>query len=334
MSWLEFGPEPLGSPTVARRPDRPTRTASVLGLGGALPPTALANAPIEARLGVDPGWIEQRTGITSRRHLMLGESLVDLAAEAAQRALDDAGLLAGDIDQVVAATTGSDEILPNLAPLVATKLGMRGTAAYDIGAACTGFVTAISAAAGAIESGRADRVLVLGADAMARWTDPDDGVTAALFADGAGALILGAGGDGDVGPVQLYSDGDLGDLVWISRAEGKILMDGHGTYRHAVSGMRDATYAAVEAAGLTVDEIDLFVYHQANRRILASLTERLGVDPGLVVDAIGGLGNTSAASLPLALVQAQAEGQLRPGARVLLGAAGSGFCWGAGVVTW
>lgn len=330
--WLEFGPEPV-SAAVATRPQ--TRTASVLGLGGALPPTAVPNPPIEDRLGVEPGWIEQRTGITSRRHLVGDETLVDLTAEAARAAMDDAGVAPNEIDLVVAATTGSDEILPNLAPAVAAALGMtHQPAAYDIGAACTGFVSAISSAAATIESGRAERVLVIGADAMARWTDPDDGPTAALFGDGAGAIVLGAGGEGEVGPVKLFSDGDLGELVWIDRAEGKILMDGHGTYRHAVSGMRDATFSAIEAAGLAVEDIDLFVYHQANRRILASLTDRLGVDPSIVVDAISEMGNTSAATLPLALVQAQAAGQLRPGARVLLGAAGSGFCWGAGVVTW
>ena len=275
MPWLEFGPDQRPSAPVATRV---TRTASVLGLGTALPPTIVPNAVIEQRLGVEDGWIERRTGIRNRRQLAPGETLVRLAAEAAERALADANVAAAEIDLVVAATTASDDLLPNLAPLVAAELGMIGVGAYDVGAACTGFVTALSSAAGSIESGRSDRVLVIGADAMLRITDPDSRVTAALFADGAGAVVLGAGGDGEIGPVALHSDGTLRDLVFVPR-NATIEMDGAGTYRHAVTSMRDATIEAVELAGLQLADIDLFVYHQANRRILVSLTERLRVAP-------------------------------------------------------
>jgi 3-oxoacyl-[acyl-carrier-protein] synthase-3 len=329
MSWLEFGPEPL---VATARPA--LRRASVLGLGAAVPEGAVANAVIEDRLGVEAGWIERRTGIQSRRVLADGETLVGLTTEACQNALDDANITATDIDLVVAATTGSDELLPNLAPMVATALGMGAVAAYDVGAACTGFVAAMNVASGAVESGRANRVLVIGADAMNRWADPDDRVCAALFGDGAGALILGADGTGEVGPMLLHSDGALSELVWLSRDEPFITMDGQGTYRKAVTSMHDATHEAVAAAGLRIEDVDLFVYHQANRRILASLTERLGVDSGRVVDAISQIGNTSAASLPLALSQARRDGSLNAGDCVLLGAAGAGFCWGAGVLTW
>ena len=320
--------------TSAPLPDtRPVITAGVVGLGTALPPTVVENVDIEARIGVEPGWIEQRTGILRRRALAPGETLADLSLSAATAALGDAGVDPHEIDLIVAATTGSDEIIPNLAPAVAGLLGIS-VAAYDVGAACTGFVAGMVAAAGAVESGRAKTVLLLGADAMRRWTDPDEGSTAALFGDGAGAVVLRANAAGCVGAINLGCDGEAWDAVWIDRDRSTLLMDGHQTYRRAVSGMRAATELALEEARLAAEEIDLFVYHQANRRILESLRSRLGVPADRVVDAIAEVGNTSAASLPLALAHARADGRLRPGARVLFGAAGSGFCFGAGTLTW
>ncbi|MDQ8043748.1 MAG: beta-ketoacyl-ACP synthase 3 [Solirubrobacteraceae bacterium] len=331
MSWLEFGPEPLATLT----PPRPRlRTASILGVGTALPSTVVGNAEIEARLGVEEGWIEPRTGVRERRHLAGGESLSMLAAEAARAALADAGMKACTVDLIVAATTGADDILPNLAPLVAAQLGSGHPGAYDLGAACTGFLAAVSSASAVIEAGRADIALVIGADAMSRFTDPDDPGTAPIFGDGAGAVVLGVDGMGSVGPVVLRADGDAAGLVSIPRATAQVHMDGLATYRRAVTSMHDVTLEALEAADLRVDDIDLFVYHQANRRILASVTDRLGVDPARVVDAIDTVGNTNAASLPLALAAARADGRLTSGSRVLLGACGAGFCWGAGVLTW
>lgn len=334
MSWLEFGPEPLLAPCPPA-PQRARLHAAVLGLGTALPATVVANATIQDRLGVEGDWIERRTGIRERRVLGAGETLAELSREASQAALDDAGTSAGELDLIVAATSGGDDIIPHLAPMVGAALGAHGCAAYDVGAACTGFVAALSVAAGAVESGRARKVLLLGADAMARWTDPDDRTTAALFGDGAGAIVLGAApGGGGVGPVVLHADGDDHALVKIDREQYWLRMDGHGTYRRAVSSMVEATLEAIELAGLTPEQIDRFVYHQANRRILAAVAARLEVDPARVVDAIAGTGNTSAASLPLALAAARERDELQAGERVLLGAAGSGFCWGAGVVTW
>jgi 3-oxoacyl-[acyl-carrier-protein] synthase-3 len=334
VTWIEFGPEPSLAPD---RPARALRRASVVGLGTALPDGVVGNQAIQTRLGVvEDDWIARRTGIQERRQVRPGESLTPLAVDAAQRALADADLHASELDLIVVATTGGDDILPNLAPLVAAAIGANGCAAYDLGIACTGFLAALSAGAGAIESRRADAVLVVGADALSRFTDPDDRTTAALFGDGAGAVVLGTDGDGTVGPVHLHSDGsDEGAaLISIPRDDPRIAMDGHGTYRRAVSSMFSATLEAIEAADLTVDDIDCFVYHQANRRILGAIASRLEVDPLRVVDAIARTGNTSAASLPLALAQARTAGQLSPGARVLLGAAGAGFAWGAGVVTW
>lgn len=328
-SWLELGPAPA-----VTRPATRLRPASVLGLGTALPPTSVPNDVVARRLGVEDGWIERRTGIEARRRLADGETLVDLAARAATAALRDAQVDALDLDLVVAATTGSDDVLPNLAPLVAGTIGAHGAGGFDVGLACTGFVAALGAGAAAIESGRADRVLVLGADAMTQFLDQDDPVTGALFGDGAGAVVLGTDGDGHVGPVRLGSDASRAGVVGIPRASGRVVIDGHGTYVEAVRRLEQATREAVGAAGLLLDELDLLVFHQANRRILRSLTERLGVPVHRVVDAIAPTGNTSSASLPLALEHARTGGQLKPGSRVLLGGVGAGFAWGAAVVTW
>ncbi len=309
-------------------------TARILGLGTALPATSIENATIEAQLGLPDGWIQQRTGIQRRRELAPGETLTALAAAAAAAALDDARVPAGELDLVLAATTGADEIIPNLAPLIAGALGLT-TAAYDIGLACTGFLAGLQAAAAAVESGRARTVLLVGADAMRRWTDPAEGNTAAVFGDGAGALVLRASDAGaGIGVIDLGCDVAGREAVWIERATATFQMDGHATYRRAVSAMRDATEGVLARAGLTADHVDLFVYHQANRRIVESLRSRLGVPAERVVDAIAEVGNTSAASIPLALAHARTDGRLRPGARVLVGAAGSGFCFGAGLLTW
>lgn len=316
-------------------PRRELRTASIAGLGTALPTEVIGSDAVEQRLGKEPGWVERRTGIVARRRLAPGQTLGSLAAAAGRAALDDAGVDAAEVDLVIGGTSGADDLIPHLAPIVAGELGLGPVAAWDVGAACTGFVAALSAATAVVESGRSRCALVLGADAMARWTDPDDGMTAALFGDGAGAVVLTDSGDGAIGPITLGSDATTGrDLIRIPRERQHLVMDGHGTYRMAITAMHAATVEALDASELTAVDVDLFVYHQANRRILQSLTERLGVDPARVVDAIAHVGNTSAASIPLALEQARAAGQLRQGARVLLGAAGSGFCWGAGVVTW
>lgn len=326
-SWLDFS-------ALAEVPATRERTAAaVLGLGVALPTAEVPNAVVAERLGLADGWIERRTGIASRRRLAPGERLTDLAVEAARRALADADVRACELDLVIAATTAPDDVLPNLAPLVAAGLGAHRAGAFDLGAACTGFLSALPVAAAMLEAGRVRHVLVLGADALSRFTDPDDRTTAALFGDGAGAVVLGAG-DGAVGPVILGADGERGEIVWIPRDGSRIVMDGQGTFLQAVARLQEVTEQAVRAAGLRLADIDLFVFHQANRRILQALTERLELPADRVVDAIAQVGNTSAASLPLALDQARREGQLVPGARVLLGAVGSGFTWGGGVVTW
>ena len=302
------------------------------GLGIAVPPDVLENAPIAARLGVDPAWIVQRTGIERRHVSAPGDRLSDLAARAATNALADAGVDAADVDLLLVATTTADEVTPAAAPLVAREIGATNAGAIDVGAACTGFLAGLSLAAAQLESGRARTVLLVGADILHRYTDPDDRRTAALFGDGAGALLLTATGPA-VGPVILGAAGDR-DLLFATRERHIIEMEGHEVFKHAVTRMSDATLQALDAAGLTLADVDLFVYHQANRRILDAVRRRLGADPDRIVDCIADYGNTSAASIPIALDRARRDGRLFDGARVLVSAFGAGFTWGAAVVDW
>jgi 3-oxoacyl-[acyl-carrier-protein] synthase-3 len=277
----------------------------------------------------------RRTGIRARRIAEPDERLAEHAAQAASLALDRAGVDAGDVDLVLVATTTSDEVLPNAAPLVAHALGASRAGAFDVGAACTGFLSALAVGSAQIESGRAGCVLAVGADFMSRITDPDDRATAAVFADGAGAVVLvGTDEPSRIGPVVLGADGAGAEHIFVQRAEALIRMRGHETFREAVARLSDSTLAAAHASEVSLAEIDLFVYHQANGRILSAVGERLGLPAERVVDCIGEYGNTSAATLPLALAFSEQRGLLGAGDRVLLGAFGAGFTWGAVVAEW
>ncbi|MGH2985565.1 MAG: beta-ketoacyl-ACP synthase 3, partial [Solirubrobacterales bacterium] len=310
------------------------RAAGIAAIGRALPERAVTNAPIAARLGVDEEWIVTRTGIRERRHAGEDESLTELAAAAGRAALERAGAVAEDLDLVLVGTFTQDALLPNAAPLVAERLGARRAGAIDLGAACMGFLSGLSLAAAQIEAGRAESVLVIGADLLSRITDHDDRRTAALFGDGAGAALLTAGGPGRIGPIVQRSDASGAGCITASIAERKIRMRGQDTFRAAVDRLSEATLEALEAAELGLDDIDLFVYHQANTRIIGAVGERLSLPAERVIDCIERYGNTSAATIPIALLEAQELGLLTPGARVLLAAFASGFVWGAGTVEW
>jgi 3-oxoacyl-[acyl-carrier-protein] synthase III len=310
------------------------RTAGVAGLGVAVPEGAVPNADIAANIGVDAAWIERRTGIRSRRHAAPGARLTDLAAAAARNALAAAGTEAGAVDVVLVATLSADELTPNAAPQVAEAIGAHGAGAMDIGAACTGFISGVAAGAGLIESGRADRVLIVGAEIMSRHLDHRDRKTAMLFGDGAGAVVLTADADGGIGPVVLRSDGAAAAFIRADRATGLVRMDGHETFKRATAALIGATREVLARSGLTTDDVDLFVYHQANGRITSAVAEALDVTDGRVLDVIADIGNTSAASIPLALAEARQLGLLHPGARIVLGAVGAGFTWGAAVLEW
>jgi 3-oxoacyl-[acyl-carrier-protein] synthase-3 len=319
--------QPSGTPTALVH-------AGIVGLGCSLPQRIVANAEISPAIGVEADWIERRTGIRERRYAEPGARLAELAAAAGRSALADAGVRGSQVDLVLVASCSQDSVMPNAAPQVAHALGAEGAGAFDVGSACTGFLSALAVARAMLVSGASQTALVIGAEIMSRHVDPRDRNTAALFGDGAGAIVVTAGGPGELGPVILGSDGSRAALVVADRETQLLAMDGHETFKQAVRRLAEASIAACDAAAVALGELDLYVYHQANTRILANLAERLELDPGKVVDAIATVGNTSAASVPLALEQARADGRLSSGMRVLLAAVGSGFTWGASVVEW
>jgi 3-oxoacyl-[acyl-carrier-protein] synthase-3 len=310
------------------------RTARILGLGHQVPPEVVPNGAIADRIGVDDAWIQKRTGIKSRRRAAPHETLAEYATVAGRKALQDAGVDPRDVDLVLVATMTPDDITPNAAPVVADALGAENAGAIDIGAACSGWLAALRLAAGQVETGRADRVLVVGAELLTRITNFDDPKTAALFGDGAGAVLIGAEGEGDIGPIVLNADGSLGDRITANHDERVLVMDGHSTYMVAVKRLSEATVAAVARAGLELEDIDLFVYHQANGRIIRAVGERLDLEPARVADYVAHMANTSAASIPLTLSLLREDGRLRSGQKVLIAAIGAGFTWGAGVIEW
>lgn len=322
------GPFPGG------RPGTPVG-ARIGSVALAVPETVVANAPIAERLGVEEDWIVSRMGIRERRVMQSHERLSDLAARAGRAALERAGLDPAQLDLILVGTMSQDELTPGAAPLVANELGAFRASALDVGAACTAFLGAIDLAAGQIEAGRRRNALVIGVDVLHRWIDPDDKRTAGLFGDGAGAAVMTASEDrSGIGPIPIHSDGSQAWTIYADREEGVLHMEGGDTYQQAVNRLSEVSLEAVELAGLSLEDIDLFVYHQANQRILKAVGQRLGLDAERVVDVIETYGNTSAGSIPIALAEAEAAGRLHEGSRVLLGAIGSGLVWGGGVVEW
>jgi 3-oxoacyl-[acyl-carrier-protein] synthase-3 len=321
-----------------RAPARPRelRTASLASISMAVPDRVVGNDVVAAGAGVTEQWIVHRTGVHERRNVSEGETVLTLATEAGRLALEEAGVDAADVDLVLVATVTPDDILPNAAPLVATELGAYGAGAMDLGAACTGFLSALSMATAQVEGGRAERVLVIGADVLSRFVDSTDRGTAALFADGAGATVVGPanGAGGWIGDIVLACDGRGGESIRASHDERYLRMQGHDTFKAAVQRMSEATVEAVERTGLELDDIDLFVYHQANIRILRAIAERLDLDESRIIDCIDRFGNTSSATLPIAMVDARRRGMLEPGMNVLRAALGAGFPWGGGVLEW
>ncbi len=317
---------------------RTIRPAGILGTGHHLPAEVVTNATVAERLGVDEKWIVKRTGVKARRRAAEGERMTDLAVAAARVAMGDAGVDAGEIDLVLVATMSQDDLCPNAAPVVAEALGATRAGAIDVGAACTGWLAALSLAASQVEVHRADTVLVIGAEVLTRITDPNDRNTAAIFGDGAAAAIVGPSAnpadDGGIGSIALYTDGSMAECLVVRRDDPFFRMDGVSTFKAAVAGLSDASREACRRAGLTLDDIDLFVYHQANARILAAVADKLEVPPAKVADYVAETANTSAASIPLTLSLLRADGRLRRGQKVLLGGVGAGFTWGAGVIEW
>ena len=301
----------------------------------AIPERLISNDQLAADLGVDSAWIAKRTGTRERPWASGEERLSELAARAGRAALEQAAVESGELDLVLVATSTADEITPNAAPLVAGLIGARRAGALDVGAACTGWLSALAMACGQIESGRAAHALVVGADFLSRFLDISDRDTAPLFADGAGAAVVSAteSPDGRIGPIVLRADHSRSHLIRLGRGD-HIRMDGQESFRAAVASMTHVTTEALEASGCRLADIDLFVYHQANSRIIRAVGQRLGLPADRVVDYVGRFANASTATLPIALTVARSEGRLAAGHRVLLAAFGGGLTWGGTVVDW
>ncbi len=328
---------------VAGRRPRPSlpRTATIGAATHVLPDTVVTTEQVAARLDVDPEWLISRTGIRSRRELAPGETMLDLCARAALASLEAAGVCASDLDLVLVATITPDDRCPALSPRLADRIGATGAAAMDLGAACSGYLSGLSVAAAQIETGRADTVLLVGADAIrSRFVDLDDRATAGLFGDGCGATVLrGVDRDGNsdgvqgVGPVLLGADGAGAPHIHAG-LDTPLHMDGHETFKTAITRLSEMALASCDAADVALDEVDLVVMHQANARITAAVGRRLGIDDDRVVDCIEHVGNLSGGSIPVALSIAAQDGRLTDGSLVLFAAFGAGFTWGGAVVRW
>ncbi|TNC20877.1 beta-ketoacyl-ACP synthase III [Amycolatopsis alkalitolerans] len=321
-------------------------SAVLAGLGAWLPPRVVDNHELSERLDTSDEWIRTRTGIRERRIAGADTSTVDMAVHAGGNALRSAG--SDVVDALVLATATADQLCPASAPQVASGLGLHGIAAFDVNAVCSGFVYALATAAGLIATGTADRVLVIGSDVFSRLCDPADRGTMPIFGDGAGAVVLRRGEThepGALGPFDLHSEGELADLLIVPAGGAKqresadphdyyVTMHGQTIFRHACARMAESSRTVLERAGLDVADVDRFVGHQANIRILQATAKQLGLPGDRVVANIGRVGNTSAASIPLALADACEDGSLQRGHRVLLTAFGAGLTWGSTLLTW
>jgi len=319
--------------------------AQVAGCGAYLPERVLTNDELARRLDTSDDWIRQRTGIGERRIAAEGELTSDLAVAAARRALERAGMSGSDLDLIVLATATPDHTFPATATKVQAQLGMKHGAAFDIQAVCSGFIFALAMADHALRLGHARTALVIGAETFSRLLDWNDRGTCVLFGDGAGALVLnavpdtGPGGRG-VLSTHLHSDGTQHDILYVdggpstTGTTGHLRMEGREVFRQAVQHLSEAVEEALAANGLTGADIDWLVPHQANLRIIDAIGKRLKLRPGQTVITIERHANTSAASIPLALDEAVADGRIKLGHLVLMEALGGGLTWGAALVRW
>ncbi len=323
------------------------RHAEIIGVGGHLPEAVLTNTALETMVDTTDEWIVTRTGIRERRIADAGTATSDLVVAAVLPALERAAVEPGDVDLLIVATSTPDHLMPSTACIAQVKLGMR-CPAFDVNAACTGFVYALELGASAIESGRADIVVVVGADVLSRVIDFQDRATCVLFGDGAGAVVLRASGEAGVMSTVLGADGAGEELLKIP-AGGSALpcdadaiaaraqflrMNGPEVFKFAVRVIPKATNEVLAACGIAIGDLRWLVPHQANRRILATVEERLGIEDERVFSNLERTGNTSAASIPLALDELYTGGQLAPGDLVALVGFGAGLTWGAAVVRW
>jgi 3-oxoacyl-[acyl-carrier-protein] synthase III len=322
-----------------------TLRSQIVGCGAYLPERIVTNSALAARLDTSDEWIRQRTGIGERRVAACGELTSDLAVRAAQAALSDASISASSLDLIVLATTTPDNTFPATATKVQAQLGMHGGAAFDVQAVCAGFIFALAVADNALRLGQARTALVIGAETFSRILDWNDRGTCVLFGDGAGALALRA--VSDPGPhgrcvlsTHLHSDGRQYDLLYVdggpssTQRTGHLRMEGREVFRQAVQHLSEVVDEALAANGCNAADVDWLVPHQANSRIIDGVARKLGLSTDKIVSTIDRHANTSAASIPLALATAVADGRIRPGNLVLMEALGGGLSWGASLVRW
>jgi 3-oxoacyl-[acyl-carrier-protein] synthase-3 len=333
---------------MTRRPDG-IRGTTITGTGMYVPERVLTNHDLEKLVETSDEWIVERTGIRERRIAAPEQASSDLALIACQRALEMANVDAASVDHIVLATTTPDRILPSCACTLQQKLGASKAAAYDVFAACTGFVFGLGLARGLIGAGIADTVLLIGVETLSRIVDYTDRNTCVLFGDGAGAAVLQACEPGvGLHAVDMHSDGDLGEVLevpagisanpasdhTVAAREHYIRMQGKKLFPFAVRSMEDSTRRCAEAAGWSTADIDLFIPHQANLRIIEGVRERLGLREDRAYVNIERYGNTSSASIPIALDECVRAGKLKPGDKLAMAAFGGGATWGASAMTW
>jgi 3-oxoacyl-[acyl-carrier-protein] synthase III len=313
-----------------------TRRSVIAGVGSALPKRQVTNEELSKTVDTTDEWIVERTGIRNRYIAGDGETTASLATEAARGALDHAGLSASDIDLIVLATATPDQTFPSTATKVQAALGINDCNAFDVHAVCTGFLYALSVADSMLRSGGASRALVIGAETFSRILDWEDRATCVLFGDGAGAIVLsGEESDSGILATSLHADGRHNDLLFVDGGPsttgtvGKLRMKGREVFRHAVINLAQVMGEVLDRAGLSPDDVDWVVPHQANARILEATAKKLGLPPEKVVVTVDRHANTSAASVPLAFDTAVKDGRIKRGDLIVLEAMGGGFTWGA-----
>jgi 3-oxoacyl-[acyl-carrier-protein] synthase-3 len=323
-----------------------TRIARIVGCGSYLPERIVTNDELAKMVDTSDAWITERTGIKQRHIAADGELTSDLAFNAAVRALEHAGVAAGDLDTIIVATTTPDNTFPATAVKIQERLGLTHGAAFDLQAVCSGFVYALSVADSFIKTGQTNTALIIGAETFSRLLDWTDRSTCVLFGDGAGAVVVkgitltNGIKDGEVLSTHIHSDGRYYDFLRTdggpssTETSGHVIMQGREVFRHAVVNLSEVVAEALNANGLTPGDIDWFIPHQANKRIIDGTAKKLGLSPDKIVLTIDHHANTSAASIPLALDEAVKDGRIKPGNLILVEAMGGGFTWGAGLIRW
>ena len=320
-----------------------TYKSIVSGIGASLPQEVVTNKDLSMRMDTSEEWIEERTGIKERRIASKDETTYSLGADAAQIAIDNSGLKNSDIDLIILATATPDNTFPASATLIQSSLGIERGYAYDMQAVCSGFVFAVEAADNAIKAGNIKNALVIGSETFSRILDWDDRATCVLFGDGAGAMVLSASSEDTNRGVlsnHLHSDGRYKDLLYVDGGPsttnnvGYLRMDGKGVFKHAVQNLSSAIIEAIEYNNIAIEDIDWFVPHQANIRILEAVSKKVGLSRDKVIITVDKHANTSAASIPLALYDAVQKDKIKKGDLVLLEAMGGGFSWGSTLIRW